>query len=254
MTSRHQYLIAFLVMSLSSACASLPPSEARVTATYARTVTIAQRALPAVVTVVAVASTGDTLGQGSGFVASRNGVIVTAWHVLCGASRVWVALRGQEHPEPASFAGGDSLADVALLSIRHAPLRPLSMTSEIPPVGAPVIVVGTPLGLSGTVTEGILSAVRNPSGRAELQLTAAALPGSSGGPVIDEFGRVFAIVSSGYPFAPGLNFATPLTSVLALVEQLKSSANFAPVPWPLYSVTPMPHISAVPFASCRGQG
>src|SRR2546429_1881 len=83
-----------------------------------------------------------------------------------GAWRVWVALRGQEPPGPASFAGGDSLADVALLSIRHAPLRPLSMTSEIPPVGAPVIVVGTPLGLSGTVTEGILSAVRNPSGRA----------------------------------------------------------------------------------------
>ena len=214
-----------------------------------RTITIARKSLPATVTVMAFSTSGDTVGQGSGFIAASNGTVVTAWHVLCRASRVTVEFESGGHSDRATFLAGDSVADVVLLRIGGDNLPFLPMTSAIPPIGSPVVAIGSPLGFRGTVSEGIVSAIRADGGLAQVQFTGDAVFGSSGGPVLDDRGRVFAIVSSGIPFAPGLNFAISVRPVLALMAQTPTASRFAAPPEsrpPLAVST-----GATPFSLCR---
>ncbi|KDN78084.1 S1C family serine protease [Streptomyces olindensis] len=158
---------------------------------------VAARVLPSVVSV------RTDRGQGSGFVFDDRGRILTNAHVVQGSSRVSVELQDGRRLS-AEVIGDDPDHDVAVLEpetsrgLRAARLA----TGARPAVGDPVLAIGSPLGLSGTVTSGIVSAldrsVRLGEGsgggpRRALQTDASINPGNSGGPLVDDEGRVIGI-------------------------------------------------------------
>lgn len=186
-------------------------------ATRKSTARIAQLATPATVTIVTLGVDGDTLGQGSGFVVRSDGVVVTNWHVLVGAANAVVVMNNGERYERVRFVDGDSSADIALLRVPGFDLPVIPARSQAPSPGERVVVLGSPMGLSRTVTDGIVSATRVVAGRQLIQITAAISPGSSGGPVMDASGRVFAISTFYLEGGQQLNFAVPVRYALGLL-------------------------------------
>ena len=202
---------------------------------------IAARVSPSVVSIDAqTPSGGDT---GSGFFIQSNGTILTNNHVVEGAvtsgGSITVNLEnGKSYP--ATLIGRDASYDLAVLKIEvtDAPALQLGNSDSIQ-VGDTVIAIGSPLGLAGTVTSGIISAKNRPvtsgGGTGEnsfinaLQTDAAINPGNSGGPLVDVNGAVIgvnsAIASLGTNYASqsgsiGLGFAIPINQAKKTAEQI----------------------------------
>ena len=172
-------------------------------------------------------------GSGSGWVLDKEGHIVTNWHVVEGSDFVYVALFEGE-PFPASLVGADPQNDVALLKI-DAPadmLFPVEIgnSSDIR-VGQRVFAIGNPFGLEGTMTTGIISSLgrslRSPNGRMIrnfIQLDAALNQGNSGGPLLDNEGRLVGMntaIASLTGENTGVGFAVPVNSIRRILPQLK---------------------------------
>ena len=168
-------------------------------------------------------------GQGSGFIISKDGYILTNSHVVKEADRITVTL-GDGRKFKAKLIGADSKSEVALIQIEQAenlPYVELGDSDKLS-VGEWVIAAGNPFGLSQTVTAGIVSALgRDEIGIAEygnfIQTDAAINPGNSGGPLLDINGHVVGINtaiftrSGGYM---GIGFAIPINQAVAIKEQL----------------------------------
>lgn len=180
------------------------------------TAQIAVRAVPATTTVIALGENGDTLRFGSGFFVSADGTLVTNWHVLAGASDALVLTEHAQFRQPRVLAV-DSMLDVAVLQVHTAAALALPTRRSVPAVGERVVVVGSPMGLSQTVVEGIVSAFRKVEGRELVQISAPISPGSSGGPVLDTRGRAFAIATSYVSEGQLLAFSVPLRYALDLL-------------------------------------
>lgn len=195
---------------------------------------LAARVIPAVVSISVNSSSG------SGFFLDSNGFILTNNHVVKSAGnlgKITVELSdGKKYP--AKLIGRDAAYDLAVLKINvtAAPTLQLGNSDGIL-VGDSVIAIGSPLGLSGTVTSGIISsknrAVTTGDGSGEssfinaLQTDAAINPGNSGGPLVDSTGAVVgvnsAIATLGYGSSPGsigLGFAIPINQAKKTAEQL----------------------------------
>lgn len=211
---------------------------------------ISARVAPSVVSIhVTNSQGGDT---GSGFFIANNGYILTNNHVIeaslnGGDIRVSLA-NGKNYP--AKLVGRDTAYDLAVIKIdvTDAPALQLGDSDKIA-VGDNVIAIGSPLGLSGTVTSGIISAknraVTSSGGSGEsafinaLQTDAAINPGNSGGPLVDFSGAVIgvnsAIASLGSSFSGqsgsiGLGFAIPINQARKTAEQLiKTGTSTHPI-------------------------
>jgi hypothetical protein len=168
------------------------------------TTMIAERATPATVTIQTFGAAGDTLLQGSGFFIRSNGTLVTNYHVMRGAARAVVTRPNGERFDRVTVLDGDSTLDLAILKVPGYDLPVLTSRSTVPAVGAKVVAIGSPLGLSRTVSELI-------------QVTAAISPGSSGGAVLDDQGRVFGISTLHLNGGQSLNFAVPIRYALGLL-------------------------------------
>ena len=202
---------------------------------------IAQRVLPSVVSIAANSKNGGATG--SGFVIDSTGYILTNNHVIAGSVEsggdISVSLNdGSEYS--AKVVGRDSSYDLAVLKISGATLKALQFgDSDKVAVGDSVIAIGSPLGLTGTVTLGIISAKDRAVTAGEsrednsfinaLQTDAAINPGNSGGPLVDATGSVIgvnsAIASLGYSARSqtgsiGLGFAIPINQARKTAEQL----------------------------------
>jgi hypothetical protein len=182
------------------------------------TAQVAKIAAPATATILTLDARGDTLAQGSGFVIERTGVVVSNWHVFKAASRAVIRFPSGEVFDWVRFLAGDSLADIALLKFPGYDLPTLATRTILPDPGDRIVVIGSPLGLSETVSEGIVSAIRVVEGRQLVQISAPISPGSSGGPVLDDQGRVFAVATSYLRGGQQLNFAVPIRYALALLQ------------------------------------
>jgi len=159
--------------------------------------------------------------QGTAWVAASGGgrsTLVTAYHVVAdtwtsGGRSVQVQQQGVSLT--ATLVTVDTTDDLAALTVAEA-LPVLVRSTAKPAVGAPIVVIGNPLGLEGTVTSGIVSALRSLDKRDYVQFSAASNPGSSGGPVLDQRGAVIGVDDSGYgpkDDAYGLSFAVPVAHV-----------------------------------------
>ncbi|MCL8209215.1 MAG: trypsin-like peptidase domain-containing protein [Actinomycetia bacterium] len=168
-------------------------------------VAVARAVDPSVVAVVNLrASTGGTLspkGLGSGVILDRRGDIVTNYHVVAGARAIRVVL-ADGHGYAATLVGDDPPTDLAVVRIRAPGLKPLSLANSaaVQP-GELVVAVGNSLGLSHTVTAGIISArdrvlYRDGWEYHLIQTDAAINPGNSGGPLVNTADQLVGINSS----------------------------------------------------------
>ncbi len=174
------------------------------------------------------------VGQGSGFIISQDGYVVTNNHVVDGAAEVDVTLTdGKEYT--AKVIGADPRTDVALLKIDGKTDLPwVKLSDTVPRVGDWVIAVGNPFGLGGTVTAGIVSARGRDIGSGPyddfVQIDAPINKGNSGGPTFDLSGNVIgmntAIVSPSGGNV-GIAFAIPSETVKTVVDQLRKSGSVA---------------------------
>jgi serine protease Do len=175
----------------------------------------------------------ESAGQGSGVVVDSSGYIVTNFHVVKGASDIEVGLSDGRRVG-ARIVGVDAPTDIALLRIDADRLTAAEWgDSEQLEVGSLVWAAGSPFGLQRTITFGILSA-KNRAGvngnyfQDFLQTDAAVNPGNSGGPLVDEQGRVIgintAIVGEIYQ---GVSFAVPSNVVREVYERLRREGKFA---------------------------
>jgi S1-C subfamily serine protease len=185
---------------------------------------------------IAAEGAGGTGGTGSGFLIDGQGHVVTNEHVVESASRFTVRFGEDGEPLSAKLVGEDASTDVAVLEVDpkkiSAETKPLelSSSSDLRP-GDAAIAIGSPFGLSGTVTTGIISAlnrdITSPNGfpiSGVLQTDAAINPGNSGGPLLDGEGRVIGvnsqIAASQSAQSSGVGFAVPVDTVKEVVPQL----------------------------------
>lgn len=171
---------------------------------------------------------GRTVGSGTGFVV-QGGLVATNHHVVDRARAVEAVTDDGASHAVAGIVAADAANDLALLSVPTldaAPL-PLAAPGSVEP-GDRVVVIGSPLGLAGTVSDGIVSAVR-PDGLGEasrvfrttpiLQITAPISPGSSGSPVLDAHGEVIGVAVAYLVGGQSVNLAVPTGSLLDLMAR-----------------------------------
>jgi putative serine protease PepD len=203
---------------------------------------IAQRVLPSVVSISAQSSNGG--GTGTGFVIDSTGYILTNNHVISDAAvdggEIEVQLNDGTTLQ-ASIVGRDSSYDLAVLKVNRTGLTALTFgNSDDVAVGDSVIAIGSPLGLSGTVTLGIVSAKDRAVTAGEsqgdssfinaIQTDAAINPGNSGGPLVNSAGAVIGVNSaiatlgssslSSQTGSIGLGFAIPINQARKTAQQL----------------------------------
>jgi S1-C subfamily serine protease len=184
----------------------------------------AERVGPAV---VKVESSRRRQGIGSGVIFDSGGRILTNEHVVRGASSVTVTLADGRRL-PAAIVGADPRVDIAVLQVPVKDLPVAELHSGSLKVGQLVVAIGNPYGLSWTVTAGVVSALGRdlPLGRGlvlhdVIQTDVPINPGNSGGPLVDAQGRVVGITTAVMPFARGVGFAVPVSTVLATLARFQ---------------------------------
>jgi S1-C subfamily serine protease len=170
-------------------------------------------------------------GQGSGFIIDREGHILTNYHVIDGARQIDVTLHNRKKYR-ATIVGTDRSHDLAIVQIKAPELNPMTMgDSRNLQVGQKVYAIGNPFGLSGTLTSGIVSSIRQvqePDGVTideAIQTDAAINPGNSGGPLLNSHGEVIGIntMIAGNPGvnqSAGIGFAIPVNTAKAVLNDL----------------------------------
>ncbi|MEU8896309.1 trypsin-like peptidase domain-containing protein [Nocardia sp. NPDC048505] len=212
---------------------------------------VAQKVLPSVVMIKVASNRAE--GEGSGVVLSSDGLILTNNHVAAGAgagSKMQVVF-SDGSTAPATIVGTDPVSDLAVIKAEKTGLTPIELGSSADlQVGQPVIAIGSPLGLAGTVTTGIVSALNRPvstSGEGNqnpnvpnpvidaVQTDAAINPGNSGGALVDSSGKLIgintAIASLGGEMTGqqtgsiGLGFAIPVDQARRVADQLVKTGH-----------------------------
>jgi S1-C subfamily serine protease len=184
---------------------------------------------------------GGQAATGSGFVYDKQGHIVTNDHVVEGFDTFSVRVGSDQTPVPARLVGKDPSSDLAVLKVDpgrvSGGLKPLPLgdSNALAP-GDQAIAIGSPFGLAGTVTVGVVSAlgrtIESPNGfpiANAIQTDAAINPGNSGGPLLDGAGNVIGVNSqikteSGDSNA-GVGFAVPVSTIKQVVPQIQSGGK-----------------------------
>ncbi len=221
-------------------------------------IAVYKRAIPSVVNITSTQVAYDFFyravpqqGQGSGFILDKQGHILTNHHVVEGAQLVEVTLH-DKHKYKAAVVGDDPNHDLALLQIQNVPnLQPATLAeSSSLIVGQQVYAIGNPFGFSGTMTRGIISAIRSiamPSGNKiedAIQTDASVNPGNSGGPLLNSRGEVIGITTliasnpnGGADQSAGIGFAIPISTAKAVLDDF---ARYGRVRRPSLDVVTLP--------------
>lgn len=194
----------------------------------------------------AVVMVSTPQGQGSGFLLNGEGYLITNYHVIAQEKRIKVTVfrEGEDGFEKRNYKKVRILAlnpfvDLALLKIQiedeagHAEPFTYVYLGDVRSckAGNRVFAIGNPLGLTRTVSQGIISTTnRNFSGRLYIQTTADINPGNSGGPLFNRKGEVIGMTSMGYVWFGGLNFAIPVDVVKRFIANRDAFAYDADNP------------------------
>jgi tetratricopeptide (TPR) repeat protein len=171
---------------------------------------------PAVVVVASIDREGKPMGIGSGFIVREDGVIVTNYHVVNMASDIKIKI-GYKVRDVEGLLYVDPENDIAIIKVEGKDYPKVRIgDANKAQVGEKVYVIGSPQGLENTISEGILSGIREiDRERKILQMTAAISPGSSGGPVFNSRGEVIGIATFLIAETQNLNFAMPVNLIMA---------------------------------------
>ncbi len=244
--------------SISGPMGSFELTEAHAAPAYdaeeQQNIAVYKKALPSVVNITSTAVAFDFFygpvpqqGQGSGFILNKDGLILTNNHVIDNAQRVEVTL-SDKHKYKAQVLGVDKNHDLALLKITAPNLVPATLSdSQNLIVGQRVYAIGNPFGLSGTMTRGIISAIRSIRGPQNnpiedaIQTDAAVNPGNSGGPLLNSKGEVIGITTlianNGADQSSGIGFAIPINTAKAVLDDF---AKYGYVRRPSLDVVTLP--------------
>ncbi len=217
------------VMALVSSCGSTTPTRPSAPLPRMTAKDIVQRSSPAIVRIEAG---GDKVG--TGFILDKVGIVATNLHVVAGESEIRIRLYdGTQYPVM-QIAGVDPARDLALLRIRPSKDLPTLKLGDSDAVSAgdQIVAIGNPLGVFDySVTSGLISQVRPVCGREEiaaqhckqeltvLQISAAISPGSSGGPLFNQFGEVVGVTTAIITAGQNINLAVPGNYLKPLVAQ-----------------------------------
>lgn len=213
----------------STAEGATPPAGALGDAPFAgvSVAEVADAVLPSVARVDVAGARGP--GSGSAVIFRADGYLLTNNHVVADAQQVRVTLPDGT-PRDAEVVGTDPASDLAVLLVADAADLPVpDFATSTPRVGETTVAIGSPFGLEGTVTAGVVSAVnrsvQTPGAPLVdlIQTDAAINPGNSGGPLVNDRGEVIGIntaIISGSGGNVGLGFAIPVSTVLPIAEQL----------------------------------
>jgi S1-C subfamily serine protease len=189
---------------------------------------------PAVATVITYDSGNNKFSQGSGFFINKDGYFITNYHVVKGAYSIVVQLQDKVELKVAYVLAENEEKDLIKLAvdIPGGSLEPgmwLDIDPEAPDIADKIIVIGTPMGLGRTVSDGIISAIREiPDRGLVYQMTAPISRGSSGSPVIDMHGKVVGVAFLQIVNGQNLNFAIPGENIINLkTEQLLNIAAWS---------------------------
>ena len=196
-----------------------------------------ERVSKSVVLVKGTTENGTSFG--SGFLLTPEGKIATNLHVIREMKTGGVQLQSGDIFDSFVILAFDERKDLAIIQIAGFDLPTIELgNSNDVKAGEPVIAIGSPRGLQGTVTAGVISSIRDdPAGYKVIQTDAAANPGNSGGPLVNGKGQVIGVVTSKLRASEGLNFAVPINYVRGLMtppeklmtlEALRAALNAAP--------------------------
>jgi len=181
----------------------------------------------AVLMIVGMNAKGSPVSQGSGFIVRPDGLAGSNYHVLRGVSQAFAECCNGRKFEILSVEGADLEKDLLVFqlyelgsiekprNLPHVTFAP----SESLKVGQKVIAIGSPQGLENTVSDGILSAIREYDSVRYLQITAPISPGSSGGPVLNSDGRMIGVATFQFERGQNLNFAVSADYIQPLLDQ-----------------------------------
>ena len=163
---------------------------------------------------------GIALSIGTGFFVSTDGVLVTNFHVINGASSAVATLSDGSRYEIISVLGYNKAKDIAILETNATNVSFAALNDNVN-VGDNIYVLGSTKGYTGTFTQGHISAVDRVisglhNGVKYIQMTAPVASGNSGGPVLDSYGNVIAIVAMSHDEAQNLNFAIPVNEIRSI--------------------------------------
>jgi hypothetical protein len=207
------FILTGLIGSLSLRGASIQPSAA----------TIYQTAAPSVVSITVES------GYGSGFIVSADGKIVTNFHVISRTKTATVRLAEGDAYDDVQVLDVDKRKDIAVIKIKAVDLPFLRLgTSANIEVGAIVYSMGNPKGYQNTLSQGLISGVRERSGFDVFQFTAPISGGSSGGPLLNVRGEVIGITSASAE-GQNLNFAVPIDYVRGMLAHPSDPRTLASV-------------------------
>jgi len=191
---------------------------------------IIKKIVPSTVIIFTYDENGEIIGQGSGFFVSSKGDIITNRHVFFDASSAEVKTAAGQVYAITQIVAENKEADIirALVDVKK-PVRSLSLSNSISEAGERIAVIGNPLGLEKTVSDGIVSAVREIPGFGRIyQITAPISPGSSGGPVINMEGELIGVATFQLIEGQNLNFVIASEHIANLkVEKGKSFKMWA---------------------------
>jgi len=178
------------------------------------------RCSPSIVSIKTKDKSGKDIGMGSGFIVSKEGIIVTNFHVIESAYQAEVMIADKLFKEVYLVKGIPSL-DIAVLKIYAQGLSPLAIgDSDNLLSGQIIVTLGNPLGLEHSISSGIISSIRSSYNIKLIQMTAPVSMGSSGGPVLNEYGEVIGITTlASFFMAQNLNFAVPINYLEGIINQ-----------------------------------
>jgi S1-C subfamily serine protease len=233
------------VLPLSRSTAPLVLEEVKAAPEYdaeeLNNISVYKRLLPSVVNVTSTSLQMNFFygmvpqqGQGSGFILDRQGHIATNYHVVADAQNIEVQTM-DKHRYKATVIGKDQRHDLALLQINAPNLQPVMLASSADLVpGQKVYAIGNPFGLNGTMTSGIISAIRSIRGPMggeidnAIQTDAAINPGNSGGPLLNSRGEVIGIntliatnPNESVDQSAGIGFAIPIDTAKAVLADFE---------------------------------
>jgi len=192
---------------------------------------IAKAANGAIVSIVMSDKDGKPIAQGTGFVISKDGHIVTNYHVISEGSSAIVKFPDGAFYVVDGVLAFDKARDVAIIKAHGENFRTLTLgNSDQLQIGEEVVAIGNPLSLESTVSNGIVSGIRTvpEEGGKFLQVTAPISHGSSGGPLFNMAGEVIGITSAFFAEGENLNFAIPINDAKRLLLANSSEVRALP--------------------------
>jgi S1-C subfamily serine protease len=170
------------------------------------------------VVVEALDVAGNVTGQGSGFIVTPKGAVVTNLHVIQGAHTVRVKLTNGDVYKTQELVDVDDAKDIAILKIKGFKLPTIALgDSDKTEIGESVVVISSPEGLVNSLSTGVVSGVRRLEGLRVFQITAPISQGSSGGAMFDSTGAVVGIVTYLLRGGQNINFAVPINYARGMI-------------------------------------